>query len=76
MQDISCEKCKPLIYWIQEVKMEQEKKTIIQDWAGNVCFHGIKFKDFDDAEEFLATALYLTYEEDRQEYFITEEEVE
>ena len=56
--------------------MEQEKKTIIQDWAGNVCFHGIKFKDFDDAEEFLATALYLTYEEDRQEYFITEEEVE
>lgn len=25
----------------------------IRDWANNVCFRGIEFKNFDDAEEWL-----------------------
>ena len=44
---------------------------IIQDWAGNICFKGKTFKDFDDAEEFLSVKLN-DYEEDRQEYYIVE----
>jgi hypothetical protein len=29
------------------------KKFIIQDWAGNIMFHGKTFKTFEDAWEFL-----------------------
>jgi len=44
----------------------------IIDWAGNVCFFGKTFDDFDDAEEFLCEKLGDDYETDRQEYYITE----
>lgn len=47
------------------------KATII-DWAGNVCFHGKTFKDFDDAEEFLIEKLGDDYETDRSEYYIVD----
>lgn len=43
---------------------------IIVDWANNVCFKGIKFKSFDDAEEFLSEKLSENYSTDRQEYYI------
>jgi hypothetical protein len=44
----------------------------IKDWAGNICFLGQRFKDFDDAEEFLSIKLDDTYETDRQEYYLEE----
>ncbi len=47
-------------------------KFIIQDWAGNVCFNGVKFKDFDDAEAFLDEKLGDAYETDRGEYYIVQ----
>jgi hypothetical protein len=45
---------------------------IIQDWAGNVCFHGKEFTDWDDAECFLCEILGDDYETDRGEYYIVE----
>ena len=45
---------------------------IIKDWAGNVCFFGKEFTDFDDAESFLCEKLGNDYETDRQEYYIEE----
>lgn len=47
---------------------------IIKDWAGNIKFHGQEFEDFDSAEEFLSEKLGDNYEEDRQEFYILEEE--
>ncbi len=49
---------------------------IIKDWAGNVKWHGQKFEDFESAEEFLSEKLGDSYEEDRQEFFICDEEEE
>lgn len=45
-------------------------KFIIQDWAGNICFHAREFDSFDDAEEFLCEKLDGDYETDREEYYI------
>ena len=43
---------------------------IIKDWAGNTCFNGQSFNDFDDAEDFLTSELGDNYDTDRQEYWI------
>lgn len=43
---------------------------VIKDWAGNVCFNGQQFNDFNDAEDFLSEELGDDYELDRQEYNI------
>ena len=48
---------------------KKKSRWIIKDWAGNICFKGKTFKDFDDAEEFLSIKLGDDYETDRQEYF-------
>jgi hypothetical protein len=45
---------------------------IIEDWAGNVCFRGKEFNDFDEAEGFLCETLDDDYETDRGEFYITE----
>lgn len=42
----------------------------IVDWAGNDCFNGQRFNDFEDAEDFLASELGDNYDTDRQEYWI------
>lgn len=44
----------------------------IRDWANNLCFGGIRFESFDDAEAWLSEKLDDNYETDRQEYYITE----
>ncbi len=31
----------------------RRQKFIIEDWAGNICFNGRKFKTFEDAWGFL-----------------------
>lgn len=51
----------------------KKPRSIIKDWAGNICFGGKDFKDFDDAESFLCEKLNDDYETDRQEYFIVNE---
>lgn len=43
---------------------------IIKDWANNVCFKGISFETWDDAEDWLSEKLNNDYETDRQEYYI------
>lgn len=46
---------------------------IIKDWAGNDCFNGMKFPDFENAEEYLSNFIDgngWNYEEIRQEYDI------
>lgn len=43
---------------------------IIKDWAGNICFGGVVFPSFEDAEEFLSIKLGNEYDTDRQEYEI------
>ena len=47
-------------------------KWIITDWAGNICFGGISFNDFEDAEAWLAEKLGDDYETDREEYYIVD----
>lgn len=42
----------------------------IQDWTGKVCFDGIDFPSWEEAEYWLAIRLGDEYEEDRQEYYI------
>lgn len=42
-------------------------RWIIQDWAGNVCFHAREFESFDDAWDFLFATVE---EEDCQEYAV------
>lgn len=49
-----------------------KSKFLIQDWAGNICFHGREFESFDDAEEFLCERLDDAYETDREEYYIVQ----
>ncbi len=46
------------------------KPFLIYDWAGNLCFDGISFEDFDDAEAWLDEKLGDDYETDRCEYYI------
>ncbi len=33
--------------------MSKQKKYIIKDWAGNICFHGKEFKTFEDGWAFI-----------------------
>lgn len=47
-------------------------RFIIIDWMSNVCFGGISFDSFDDAEDWLTEKLGDDYETDRQEYYITD----
>lgn len=51
---------------------KRKPKWIIQDWAGNICFNGREFKDFDAAEYWLASKLGRKYETDREDYYIIE----
>ena len=46
---------------------------IIQDWTGKIMFNHKSFKSFDDAEYYLSIKLGDSYETDRQEYYITED---
>lgn len=43
---------------------------VINDWTNKLCFNGIEFKSFDDAESWLDIKLGDTYDTDRQEYYI------
>lgn len=45
----------------------------IFDWAGNLKFDGQRFASFDDAEEFLSAKLGDGYEDDRGEFFISQD---
>jgi hypothetical protein len=52
---------------------------MIKDWADNEIFGTrnnckveLRFKTFDDAEEYLSGILEDNYETDRQEYYIVE----
>jgi len=47
---------------------------LIYDWAGNRIFPLKSWGTFEDAEEFLCEFLDDKYEEDRGEYYITEED--
>jgi hypothetical protein len=47
-------------------------RWIIKDWYGNLCFAGIGFASFDDAEAWLCEQLDENYELDRGEYDIQE----
>lgn len=58
----------------KSTKIKKEKNTIIKDWAGNICFFGKSFHDFDDAEEFLTKKLGNDYDTDRGEYYIIDED--
>lgn len=49
-------------------------KYHIYDWAGNLCFHGVSFDSFEDAEDWLCEKLGDDYETDRQEYYILQNE--
>lgn len=44
----------------------------IKDWANNECFNSEEFNTFDNAEDFLLMELGQDYEDDRQEYYISE----
>ena len=54
------------------VKIISENNFHIKDWAGNICYNGQTFNDFDDAEDFLCMELGDNYDTDRQEYYIME----
>ena len=49
---------------------------IIKDWIDNTVCFGLDFQTFDDAEAFLSDFIEVwlgeDYDENRQEYFITE----
>ena len=59
-------------------------KYIIQDWAGNVCFHGATFDSFDEADAWLTEKIEHIYpdtvdneerfSEERGEYYIESKE--
>ena len=34
---------------------------IIKDWAGNICFNGLDFKTFDEADEYLTLQIEQIY---------------
>jgi hypothetical protein len=57
---------------LQFAKSRNRTTWIIQDWAGNVQFHGQEFDSFDDGEEFLCETLGDDYETDRGEYYVIE----
>ena len=46
-------------------------KFIIKDWAGNICFHGKQFPDFEDAWGFIRE-VHADDEEMWQEYEVEE----
>lgn len=49
------------------------KKFIIKDWAGNICFNGIEFEDFESAWGFIYEK-FPNGDEDRtfDDYFVEE----
>ena len=46
------------------------EKYIIKDWAGNICFNGQEFSDFDDAWDFIRSE--VKDESEHGEYYVEE----
>lgn len=54
-------------------RKENNMKFIIKDWAGNICFKGITFEDFEDAWDWLMAEFPEASDSFFEDYFVEEE---